>query len=386
MTAAAISAAIVGSYSSLQGLLIWPAGLLILLLRNRPRRFVFSWIGAAVVTSTIYFVNFNAQLGGTNGYVLRHPLEGVRLFFFSVGNVIGTHGGDTSVALGILIVLTSLWLVVSAIVRRKEHDATGLGVALICFGLLFALTIAAGRASAGLDAGGGSRYTTFVLLTLVGCYLVLLGKRGAHVPSRPREKGLQVTSVVTVGIVICLQVVLGNSNGLNYARSWHDTQIQASRVIANIKKAPDSMVERVLVVNPYYVPYTRQTTGFAQTNHLSLFESEPAIREYIRAGLPYDVNSLVTAVDLPRDGANVRGFVLLAASAASDFGVTKVDFAIDGLKVHPITTSAKHTDFGWLAEWNTITLPDGRYIINSVAYDAAGHRMESETVVAQVDN
>jgi hypothetical protein len=82
----------------------------------------------------------------------------------------------------------------------------------------------------------------------------------------------------------------------------------------------------------------------------------------------------------------VKGIVLLVASAASDFGITKVDFAIYGLKVHPITASAKHTDFGWLAGWNTITLPDGRYIINSVAYDAAGHRTESEAVVAQVDN
>jgi hypothetical protein len=120
---------------------------------------------------------------------------------------------------------------------------------------------------------------------------------------------------------------------------------------------------------------------------LSLFASEPAIRKYIRAGLPYDVMSLVTAVYLPRYGANVKGIVLLAASAASDFGITEVDFAIYGLNVRPITASAKHFgDYGWLAEWNTITLPNGRYIINSVASDAAGHQTESETVVAQVDN
>jgi hypothetical protein len=104
VTAGAISAAIVGSFSSLQGLLIWPAGLLILLLRNRSRRFVFTWIGAAAVTTAIYFVNFNAQSGDTNGYILHHPLEGARFFLFSVGNVIGAHGGNVSVALGLLIV------------------------------------------------------------------------------------------------------------------------------------------------------------------------------------------------------------------------------------------------------------------------------------------
>ena len=214
VVAGAISAAIVGSFSSLQGLLIWPAGFLILLLRNRPRRFLFTWMAAAAVTTAIYFVNFNAQLGGTNGYILHHPLEGVRFFLLSVGSVIGAHGDNVSVALGFLIVVTSLWLIVSAVVRRQDDDATPLGIALICFGLLFASTIAAGRAAAGLDVGGASRYTTFDLLILVGCYLVLLSTRGAQAPSRPRVRALQGASGVTIGAIICLQVVLGTSNGL----------------------------------------------------------------------------------------------------------------------------------------------------------------------------
>ena len=45
------------------------------------------------MTIAIYFVNFNPQLGGTNDYILHHPLEGLRFFFFSVGDVIGAHGG-----------------------------------------------------------------------------------------------------------------------------------------------------------------------------------------------------------------------------------------------------------------------------------------------------
>jgi hypothetical protein len=386
VTAGAISAAIVGSFSSLQGLLIWPAGLLILLLRNRPRCFMFAWIGAAAVTTTIFFVNFNAEAGGTNGYILDHPLEGVRFFFFSVGNVIGAHGGNVSVALGFLIVLTSLWLIVSAVVQRQDDDATPLGVALICFGLLFASTIAIGRASAGLDAGGGSRYTTFDLLTLVGCYLVLLSRHGAEAPGRPRDGVLQLASGVAVGAIICLQVVLGTSNGLNDARSWHNTQIQASEVIVNIKEAPDSMVERVLVVNPAVVSYTRQMTRFAQTNHLSLFDSESAIKQYARTGLPYNVHSLVTAISVPRFGTNVKGIVFLAASASSDYGITKVDFVIHGSKGVPIIAGAKHTYLGWLAGWNTVSLPDGRYTIKSVAYDAAGHWTQSTTVVVKIDN
>jgi hypothetical protein len=386
VTAGAIGAAIVGSFSSLQGLLIWPAGIVILLLRHRHRRFVFTWVVAAAVTTAIYFVNYNAQLGGTNGYILRHPVEGVRFFLFSVGNVIGAHGGNFSVALGFLIVLASLWLVVSAVARRQDDDATPLGVALISFGLFFALTIAAGRASAGLDAGGASRYTTFDLLTLVGCYLVLLSRHGAPAASLRRDRVLHVASWVTIGAIICLQVVLGTINGLNYARSWHDTQIQASEVIVNIKKAPDSMIERVLVVNPYYVQNTRRLTRFAQTNRLSLFDSESAVRQYAAAGLPYRAASLVTSVTMPKDGAKVKGTVFLGANASSDYGITKVDFVINGSKAARAIAVAKHTDLGWLAGWNTVTLADGQYAIKSVAYDAAGHRKQSNTVLVEVDN
>ena len=134
--------------------------------------------------------------------------------------------------------------------------ATPLGVALICFGLLFALTITTGRTAAGLDAAEASRYTTFDLLTLVGCYLALLSRHAAKAPSRPRHGGAVITSWVAVGAIICLQAMLGTINGLNDARSFHITQIQASEVIVNIKKAPYSMIERLLHVNPYFVPST----------------------------------------------------------------------------------------------------------------------------------
>ena len=38
-------------------------------------------------------------------------------------------------------------------------------------------------------------------------------------------------------------------------------------------------------------------------------------------------------------------------------------------------------ELGWLARWNPVTLTDGRYTAISLAYDAAGHRTQSKTVV-----
>ena len=130
----------------------------------------------------------------------------------------------------------------------------------------------------------------------------------------------------------------------------------------------------------------RQLTKITRTNHLSLFDSEAAVKHYEAAGLPYDANSLVTAVALPRYGANVKRIVLLGASASGDYGVAKVDFVIHGPAGIPIITSAQHTSLGWLASWNTISFPDGHYTITCDAYDTAGHRAQSKSVLVDIDN
>ena len=387
IAAAAIGAAVVGSYSSLQGLLIWPSCLIVLLLRRQSLRFVVSWIVAGATTAAIYFVNFNWQLGGSNGYAFRHPTQGVRFFFFTVGDVIGAHGGDLAVALGVLIVFTALWLIFSTVVRAGENDGSPLGVGLICFGLLFAVTITMGRAGPGLDAGGGSRYTTFDLLTLVGCYFVLLARRGDAATDRRWHKVLWWASLGSVGLGVCLTLILGTVNGLDDADSWQSAQIQTARVITNIQKTPDSMIERILIGDdPYAVGYTRQLVAFARQNRLSLFANPSTAERYRRAGLPYDATSLMTTVLVPRGGANEKGVVALIASAQSDFGVAKVEFEIAGATGSGETVSARDTRYGWIAMWNSRLTTDGEYRVQSIAYDQGSHRAQSKAVEVRVDN
>jgi hypothetical protein len=385
IAAGAMVAAVIGSYSSVQGLLIWPSGLVLLLLRRRPLPFVLTWIATAVVTTAIYFLGFNTHEGAeSDGYVFHHPIQGIRFFFFSVGNVTGAHGGNGSVVLGVLIVVMAVGLTLSAVRRARGGDAAPLGIALICYGLLFALFITDGRASAGLDAGGASRYTTFSMLTLVGCYLVILSWRGAVFRDRRNLRLLWWGSLGLVGVAACLTLVLGTINGLDDSASWQKEQVQASEVIVNIKDAPDSMVERVVNVNPFYVQQSRDLSAFAQRNSLSLFASEDTVGLYRRAGLPYDAASLMTAMTSPKDGADVKGVVVLFASASSDDGVARVDLDVSGARGYRTVLSGTKSPYGWLAVWNSTGLPKGRYAIFSVAYDFASHRAHSGTVTVSV--
>jgi hypothetical protein len=55
----AIMSSVITSLSSLQGLLIWPIGLLLMFDRRRPLPFKIVWIVAAALTAVVYFANFN---------------------------------------------------------------------------------------------------------------------------------------------------------------------------------------------------------------------------------------------------------------------------------------------------------------------------------------
>ncbi len=93
-----------------------------------------------------------------------------------------------------------------------------------------------------------------------------------------------------------------------------------------------------------------------------------------------NVTDLFTKVASPHEP--VSGSIWLAAEASSDnLPVTRVEFRLSGggLRDHLIGTGAK-ASFAWLLHWNTTTVADGTYELQSVAYDALGKMTRSTAV------
>ena len=185
----AIAAGVVGSYSSSEGLIIWPVGLILLYLRRRSPRFLIVWSLAAIATLLLFLHNFN--LAGPP-----HPSlwASIRFYLFAVGDVLGFQPGlhdnfspglsDAVLVFGLVIVILGVGAVVVQLIRRPNEGGGPVGIALICFGLLFAGLIADGRAIFGFGGASQSRYTNFDLLIVVGIYLTLLGQ-----PSLANRRG-----------------------------------------------------------------------------------------------------------------------------------------------------------------------------------------------------
>ncbi len=320
LTFAAV-AAVVGSFSAFQGLFIWPVGLILLLLRRRSPRFLFAWIAAAGTTAAVFFYHlsvgaYGESSGGVTAWI-GHPVLAVKFFFLAIGDVVGAWlpvplpwGGPydsravspAAIVLGVVIVGIAAWMVISRGLRAGDEGPSPFGVALMGFGILFALSIAAGRSSLiGLWYAGTSRYTTFDLLVLVGCYLLLLDRRpaasqavgGDHLVrantyrSR-RTPGGRIGSGLVCGsliAIICLQAVLGLFSGLAGGRSTHRDGLATEDIIVNIKQATFGMVERI-----YFglnIPFVRQMASEAEKLRLSFLasDSDLASREGIDLGV-----------------------------------------------------------------------------------------------------
>ena len=95
-----------------------------------------------------------------------------------------------------------------------------------------------------------------------------------------------------------------------------------------------------------------------------------------------------TSVVIPSSGASVSGAqVILDASASVSVGVTKVEFYLTGgLLNNALIATATPTYYGWLASWNSTTVPDGTYTLQSEASDVAGNQGVSPAISVTVAN
>ena len=156
--AAAVAAGVVGSFSSLQGLLIWPTGLVLMYHRRIRTAQVVLWIVAAIAAVIVYFVKFNTDTAPYHSYSLDHPLAAIKFYLFALGEIIGSptpypvSSSPAVLALGFVILVLAVAVLVVYGIRPERTGGSPIGVALICMGLLFAGLTTFGRAVFGYSA------------------------------------------------------------------------------------------------------------------------------------------------------------------------------------------------------------------------------------------
>ena len=293
----AIVVAVVGSFSSLQGLLIWPVGLLLLYQRRRCVRALIVWVVAAVATTVLYFHNFTSSKAfNPHDTVLKVPFAAVKFFIFAIGDIVGVQETKTQppngwvMAFGVVLLVLAVLVLLRWGFRRDEQSPAPIGIALILYGLLFEVLITQGRVFLFYFAASQSRYTTNDVLVLAGIYLVALDRSSSR--QRAAARPLAQPEGVLVRLLqwlrrridqldrfpwrpvalaaIVLQVIFSVSLSFAGARELRDHEVQAATVTQNINREPNGVVQFDL----YYVRranWLREQAAFLREHHLGQF-------------------------------------------------------------------------------------------------------------------
>jgi hypothetical protein len=236
----------------------------------------------------VYFNNLNSSSANPSGsFALSHPGRSVMFFLTAIGNIFGGQvydvygarvpgapdlGSAGTIALGVVVLVIAV-LTLATLMRRDEGTAGPIGVSLVLFGLLFAACMTTARAWDGLAGAGFSRYTTFDILILAGCYLAILGRP----LTEGRRNWLPIARSIIVALV-ALQVVLGTVEGIAYARNWERHEVAIATISKHIDSASDAEIGAQLYPNAEYHPWlaaeVRAWVHEAERQGLSLFVSQ----------------------------------------------------------------------------------------------------------------
>jgi hypothetical protein len=190
--AAAAFAALIASFSSIQGLLSWIVGIVLLLLCSERRqllRYLIVWAILALTVWTVYFYDYMAlnlyglPLNSPGLSDSSHSPVRLLLYFLSLtGNVIFIklfNCGTTIAGLYVMAVL-----LVTCILLRKDRKQINhflFPAGLILNGLLTTASIAVGRYDRGFEPLVlPSRYTSFSIYIIIGILLIWIEFKGSE--------------------------------------------------------------------------------------------------------------------------------------------------------------------------------------------------------------
>jgi hypothetical protein len=268
---AALVSATVASFSSAQGLLVWPAGLIQLFispLERPPKKLLVGiWILIGVGEWILYFIGYTQPDQFSLAFAFKHPIAaadysltllGSSLFWY---HSLAAAGG---LLLSCLVVATLL-----LVYRDAKLGENSFWIALLSFSLLIAASIIIGRSEAGVTWAPISRYTSFTLLMVISLYAMLVKlalERRSHLPT------------LLVGVLsgcLILSVPISYVEGVQAGEAVKAYREQAAFVLYTYESQSDRSLVRYLCPSPGCGPLVRERAPILQKLDYNVFSGPP---------------------------------------------------------------------------------------------------------------
>ena len=266
----AIIAATLASLSSIQGLLVWPTGLIALVWRD-PRardslRRTLGWVIATVAVGALCLIDSAGPqvLTRSPTYSLSHPLGASGYGLVLVGSLSSSltanlwSGQHLELGLrqliGVVVIVLSVVVVMAQFRWSRRQPVSWLPVVLIAFGLSWDLLVAAGRFSRGIGTAVQSSYQTPQVFVAVGLSLGAISMIQHLWHEHPTRKPWTVVGAAVFVLALGSQVVVSDIVGLQNATWSNGDRTTAARDLANLDQIPASKrycyVNRLVLKDP----------------------------------------------------------------------------------------------------------------------------------------
>jgi len=275
------------SYSSLQGLIVWPCGLAVLLARGQPRRLALIWGFVAALTVVGYFADFSFASSSSKSlqYVFEHLANAASGLLIAAGSVIPNLGQRITKLLGAVLLASGALVVIHWIANGRPSGAKAYCVTLVLVTVLFDLLLVPGRLVITPVAGTAPRYATFNWPLLVGVYAYGL----IWLRSRPRYRFGALTTRVGLTSIVLAQVAVGSTVGVAQGQVTRTVRLTSADVLANWQTAPPA------VAAPYLYPPCADYAGvclelshwasFVQQSRMNIFADPSSVAQLQSLGI-----------------------------------------------------------------------------------------------------
>jgi len=258
--------AIVASFSLVVGLMIWPAGLLQIMMSERKRRLteVLSWSIIGVLTWAFYFYGYvKPSWHPPLEYFATDPLGTIAYFLTLIGSpfsFIGIHYAMAA-AIGVVVLLIGA-VVLGHAYKGRILRRNGVWLSFIAFAVLASAANTIGRTGFGIELALSSRYTPITVLGIVGSYFLAMSVSQHHTAKRTSFGASALLAIILIGTIV------------SYGAGWHlgpalrDSAQMGAYVLETHSIQSDENIRKYLCPDPANL---REWARFLQVNKLNVF-------------------------------------------------------------------------------------------------------------------
>ena len=335
---AAVLLATVATFSSGQGLLVWPAGLLPLVFSPLPKRRKTAIIAIWAALGTLEWIAYFW------GYVkpADHPPLGFSCEYFAILGGGALFPYPVAVAAATAGAMILILAAVAVLLARQEGKLASYSfwIAILCYGILVQAQITVSRCGFATSQALSSRYAATSLLTVIGLYGILSALCTERI--RPWVSAMWggLLALVIVGVV--MSTVDGHQAGAEH-KAWREYN---TFVFCTVNSQPDAAIP--LKAMAFAEPdYMRQKIAYLENRRFNIFAPGGPSSRYLIPDANLPVLSLPAEATINQFSLDKRSGVVTAAGWAVDNTgqdlVGGVYLEVDG-KLYPAYYGMKRDD------------------------------------------